>query len=136
MCCSSQRHLLFLFLGLQYRREGDLKGCPARREKRNISGLGALRSPCPLSTCEDTHSHVVQMGLKLQKTVKNAKEQRNKDLKTRSLSVLPPPPIQTVRKSTHQLTGQTHGADIANLNETSMTEAGSPVVHMDRRRED
>lgn len=48
----------------------------------------------------------------------------------------PPPPTETRKKTTRELTGQTHGADIANLNETSVTEAGSPVVHVDWRRED
>lgn len=68
---SSQGHLLFLFLSLQYRREGDLKGCPGTIEREDISGLGSPWEPTPISTCEDTHSHVVQMGLKLQKTVQN-----------------------------------------------------------------
>lgn len=31
---SSQGHLLFLFLSLQYRREGDLKGCPGTIERK------------------------------------------------------------------------------------------------------
>lgn len=69
---SSQGHLLFLFLGLQHRREGDLKSCLAR---------GA----------------------------DGAEVAENR---------------------------QTHRADIANLNETSMAEAGSPIVHVDRRWED
>lgn len=71
-CLSSQGHLLFLFLSLQYRREGDLKGCLAR----GADGAEIAEN------------------------------------------------------------GQTHGADIANLNETSVTEAGSPVIHVDWRRED
>lgn len=68
----SQGHLLFLLLGLQHRREGDLKSCLAR---------GA----------------------------DGAEIAENR---------------------------QTHRADIANLNETAMTEAGSPVVHVDRGWED
>lgn len=68
----SQGHLLFLLLGLQHRREGDLKSCLAR-------GADGAK------VAEDR---------------------------------------------------QTHGADIANLNETAMAEAGSPVVHVDRGRED
>lgn len=41
----SQGHLLFLLLGLQHRREGDLKSCPGMTEK-GPSGSGA-QEPTP-----------------------------------------------------------------------------------------
>lgn len=34
------------------------------------------------------------------------------------------------------LTRQADGADVADLDEVSVAEAGGPVVHMDRRRQD
>lgn len=37
--------------------------------EETFQGWEALGNPLPVSTYEDTHSHVVQMGLKLQKTV-------------------------------------------------------------------
>lgn len=79
------------------------------------------------------------MGLKLQKTVKSAEKKEMRGPEKHRLPFAPPTPHiqpQTVRNTTHELTRQTHGADIANLNETAMAEAGSPVVHVDRRRED
>lgn len=80
------------------------------------------------------------MGLKLQKTIKSDAENKAiSGLEKRRLLFAPPTPhtpTLTVRKTTHELTRQTHRADIANLNETAMTEAGSPVVHVDRGWED
>lgn len=80
------------------------------------------------------------MGLKLQKTVKSDAENKAiRGLEKHRLLFAPPTPhtlTLTVRKTTHALTRQTHRADIANLNETAMTEAGSPVVHVDRGWED
>lgn len=34
-----------------------------------------------------------------------------------------------------ELTGQAHGAHVADLNEVAVAEAGGPVVHVDRGRE-
>lgn len=46
---SSQGHLLFLLLGLQHRREGDLKSCPGMAGKKDLRALRLrdLRPPGP-----------------------------------------------------------------------------------------